>query len=206
MRVRYARALAAAQLVTLTQGFVLNPGQLISSQLGANFGGLGQSRTGNELYCCRAGHMSRGTESLTRRRIRRENSVASPHATVNPPPESTSFTSNAVISEVENSENAGKHCAGDARGDLLLLATVPLVWGTYAPSVKYMYDLGEEFSPPGLVFNLGSYLVSALTLTGAAWIYSARNLDGEHVPLVCKTYVKLMMPIKRLCTAFPLYI
>lgn len=52
------------------------------------------------------------------------------------------------------------------RGGLLLLSTVPLVWGTYAPSVKYLYQMGD--SPPGLLFNFACYVVSVLTFTAVA--------------------------------------
>lgn len=51
------------------------------------------------------------------------------------------------------------------RGGLLLLCTVPLVWGTYGPSVKFLYQMGE--SPPGLLFNFACYVVSLLTLAAA---------------------------------------
>eukprot|EP00903_Cladosiphon_okamuranus_P011719 g11021.t1 len=52
------------------------------------------------------------------------------------------------------------------RGGLLLLATVPLVWGTYGPSVKLMYQMGE--SPPGLLFNFACYAVSVMTFAAVA--------------------------------------
>ncbi|CAN0596829.1 unnamed protein product, partial [Ectocarpus sp. 12 AP-2014] len=52
------------------------------------------------------------------------------------------------------------------RSGLLVLATVPLVWGTYAPSVKYLYQMGE--SPPGLLFNFACYVVSVLTFAAVA--------------------------------------
>lgn len=62
------------------------------------------------------------------------------------------------------------------RSGLLLLSTVPLVWGTYAPSVKYLYQMGE--STPGLVFNFACYAVSVLTLAVVAGISSARKRKG----------------------------
>lgn len=52
------------------------------------------------------------------------------------------------------------------RGGLLLLATVPLVWGTYGPSVKLLYQMGE--SPPGLLFNFACYAVSVMTFAAVA--------------------------------------
>ena len=62
------------------------------------------------------------------------------------------------------------------RSGLLLLSTVPLVWGTYAPSVKYLYQMGE--STPGLVFNLACYGVSVLTLAVVAGISNATKRKG----------------------------
>lgn len=70
--------------------------------------------------------------------------------------------------------------------DLLLLSTVPLVWGTYGPSVKYLYQMGEP--TPGLVFNLGCYVVSVLTLGMVAWINNARSRrrgETSSVPSHC---------------------
>lgn len=59
------------------------------------------------------------------------------------------------------------------RGGLLLLATVPLVWGTYSPTVKYLYQAGE--SPPGLLFNFACYAVSVLTFAAVAGLNNART-------------------------------
>lgn len=68
---------------------------------------------------------------------------------------------------------------------LLLLTTVPLVWGTYAPSVKYLYEWRGDsiLSPPGLVFNFACYSVSALTLAGVFWFDHLRRRWGEA--LIC---------------------
>ena len=66
----------------------------------------------------------------------------------------------------------------DRRG-FILLATVPLVWGTYGPSVKYLYQMGD--STPGLFFNLSCYLVSAAFLTAIAWVNDARRHRGERL-------------------------
>lgn len=62
------------------------------------------------------------------------------------------------------------------RSGLLLLATVPLVWGTYAPSVKYLYQAAEAV--PGLVFNFGCYLVSVLTFAVVALINQSATRKG----------------------------
>lgn len=67
---------------------------------------------------------------------------------------------------------------GTDRRGLLLLATVPLVWGTYGPSVKYLYQMGE--STPALLFNFGCYFVSAASLAAVAWFNDARRSGGER--------------------------
>ena len=46
---------------------------------------------------------------------------------------------------------------------ILILLTVPLAWGTYAPVVKYMYN-NMEPSMPGFIFSAGYYIDAALTL------------------------------------------
>lgn len=46
---------------------------------------------------------------------------------------------------------------------LLVLLTVPLSWGTYAPIVKSIYEM--EVPIPGLVFSAGYYLIAAITLS-----------------------------------------
>lgn len=66
----------------------------------------------------------------------------------------------------------GKNIRSERSG-LLVLATVPLVWGTYAPSVKYLYQMGE--SPPGLLFNFACYVVSVLTFAAVASLNTARR-------------------------------
>lgn len=66
------------------------------------------------------------------------------------------------------------------RSGLLLLATVPLVWGTYGPSVKLMYQMGE--SPPGLLFNFACYAVSVMTFAAVA---SFNRAKGHRAAGVC---------------------
>lgn len=65
------------------------------------------------------------------------------------------------------------------RRGLLLLSTVPLVWGTYAPSVKYLYQMGD--SPPGLLFNFACYVVSVLTFTAVASFNKSQRTTGVCV-------------------------
>jgi len=44
----------------------------------------------------------------------------------------------------------------------LVLLTVPLSWGTYAPVVKYVYEMDPP--TPGFVFSAGYYAIASLTL------------------------------------------
>lgn len=79
----------------------------------------------------------------------------------------------------EKSTSPNRKSIGDTdRKGLLILATVPLVWGTYGPSVKYLYQMGE--STPALLFNFGCYLVSAASLAAVAWFNNARRSGGER--------------------------
>lgn len=54
---------------------------------------------------------------------------------------------------------------------ILVLLTVPLSWGTYAPVVKYVYEMDPPV--PGFVFSAGYYLIASVTLTllavGMSW-------------------------------------
>ena len=72
------------------------------------------------------------------------------------------------------------------RSGLLVLSTVPLVWGTYGPSVKYLYQMGE--STPGLVFNFACYAVSVLTLAAVAGINNARKREGGFELSTCNMH------------------
>lgn len=115
------------------------------------------------------------------RLFRGRSSTVAVRATVAPSPDPTSSVGDATVASSDKREEEREYGAHSARRGLLVLASVPLVWGTYAPSVKYMYEMGEDLSPPGLLFNFACYLVSALALAGAAWVNSVRVLDGEQI-------------------------
>ena len=65
---------------------------------------------------------------------------------------------------------------------ILILLTVPLAWGTYAPVVKYMYN-NMEPSMPGFIFSAGYYIVAALTL-GILSSLSAADDDRDSIVVV----------------------
>lgn len=83
-----------------------------------------------------------------------------------------------------SSSSSSSHSKGlTERRGLLLLSTVPLVWGTYAPSVKYLYQMGD--SPPGLLFNFACYVVSVLTFTAVAGFNKKQRTTGVCVGVSC---------------------
>ena len=57
--------------------------------------------------------------------------------------------------------------SGTAVPDALVLALVPIIWGSYGPVVKGLYAAPDVVAPPPLVFNLLSYVVSFAALTAA---------------------------------------
>ena len=67
--------------------------------------------------------------------------------------------------------------------NLIVLASVPAVWGTYAPALKNLYS-SAELTPPGFLFNFFSYSVSVLTLSGIPWLLQSRGLisGAQEIP------------------------
>jgi hypothetical protein len=63
---------------------------------------------------------------------------------------------------------------------IAVLAAVPVLWGTYTPSVKYMSALGSAVQPPGLIFNAACYVISGFALWASIAVAAAgRKLTGE---------------------------
>lgn len=62
---------------------------------------------------------------------------------------------------------------------LLVLVTVPLSWGTYAPVVKYVYDM--EVPVPGFVFSACYYMIAAITLSFLSFVSMKRNSNIELI-------------------------
>lgn len=63
---------------------------------------------------------------------------------------------------------------------ILILLTVPLAWGTYAPVVKYMYDRMEP-PVPGFVFSAGYYLVASGVLSALNWWTRGDEFSGDEM-------------------------
>eukprot|EP00979_Chaetoceros_neogracilis_P013838 scaffold4124_cov267-Chaetoceros_neogracile.AAC.22 len=77
------------------------------------------------------------------------------------------FTENNNKQSALNSLTTGESNDGKDKSDRLLgisvLLTVPLSWGTYAPVVKYVYEMNPPL--PGFVFSAGYYMIASFTLT-----------------------------------------
>lgn len=84
------------------------------------------------------------------------------------------------------------------RGGLLLLATVPLVWGTYGPSVKLLYQMGE--SPPGLLFNFACYAVSVMTFAAVAGFSKVKGKRPGESCVYRSNYIYIVLYMYRSCT------
>ena len=67
----------------------------------------------------------------------------------------------------ESADTAGPTVSGNVVPDALVLALVPVIWGSYGPVVKGLYAAPDVVAPPPLVFNLLSYVVSFAALTAA---------------------------------------
>ncbi len=76
--------------------------------------------------------------------------------------------------ENANPLNENNHENNRALGVLVLL-TVPFAWGTYAPVVKYVYEMDPPV--PGFVFSGGYYLIAALTLSILAFLQNKFRSD-----------------------------
>lgn len=84
-----------------------------------------------------------------------------------------------VLATKTDSQQQQKQQQQDAGGllGLLVLATVPIVWGSYAPVVKSMYDLDPPV--PGFVFS-ASYLAVA-ALSSLAILYSSSEEQPQII-------------------------
>jgi hypothetical protein len=65
---------------------------------------------------------------------------------------------------------------------IAVLAAVPVLWGTYTPSIKYMSALGNAVQPPGLIFNAACYVISGVALwTSIAVAAASRKPTGQYM-------------------------
>ncbi len=65
---------------------------------------------------------------------------------------------------------------------ILVLLTVPLAWGTYAPVVKFVYEMDPPV--PGFVFSGGYYMIAAFTLSLLSYLqhrFSSASLQKDSI-------------------------
>ena len=69
---------------------------------------------------------------------------------------------------------------GNKSLQVAVLAAVPVLWGTYTPSVKFMSALDAAVQPPGLIFNAACYVISGAALWASIAVAAAsKKLTGE---------------------------
>ncbi len=71
---------------------------------------------------------------------------------------------------------------------ILVLLTVPLSWGTYAPVVKYVYEMEPPL--PGFVFSAGYYAIASVTLTFLAFMMNWKNESRNSNSIIDNTDAK----------------
>lgn len=80
---------------------------------------------------------------------------------------------------------------------MLVLLTVPLAWGTYAPVVKYVYEMDPPV--PGFVFSTAYYLIasaSLLTLMSISSASSTTTNTDEEQPDASAENESMSLPIQ----------
>lgn len=80
-----------------------------------------------------------------------------------------------ILNGADDMQNSNSRPNDKLLGVLVLL-TVPLSWGTYAPVVKYVYEIDPPL--PGFVFSAGYYLIASITLTLLIIIKSWKEKGG----------------------------
>ena len=88
-------------------------------------------------------------------------------------------TSTSLASTPSSTSSSSEKELDDRALGILVLLTVPFAWGTYAPVVKYVYEMDPPV--PGLVFSAGYYIVAAITLTGLnIFMNEKQREDGKE--------------------------
>ena len=112
------------------------------------------------------------------------------HRHLPPPSHSASLSakSTALTTTVlrSSSQTDGEFTAPSAKEKalgVLVLLTVPLAWGTYAPVVKYVYEMDPPV--PGFVFSAAYYLIASASLL-TLMAMSSTNTDEEDPSDVSK--------------------
>lgn len=79
------------------------------------------------------------------------------------------------LSEEDNPMDIG---GPDRTAGLLVLASVPLAWGTYGPVVKYLYEV--QPAVPGIVFSSAYYIVASVVLNALSCFSSSKNEESSE--------------------------
>lgn len=91
--------------------------------------------------------------------------------------DTSSSNNEGTIAEQKNNRNFRYPNDNQRLIGILVLLTVPLSWGTYAPVVKYVYEMNPP--TPGFVFSAGYYFIASLTLVTLSSMRSFRNVGCE---------------------------
>ena len=101
-----------------------------------------------------------------------------------PSPNVKTTTTRSTLSSSSSSQIDGEFTPPSAKEKalgVLVLLTVPLAWGTYAPVVKYVYEMDPPV--PGFVFSTAYYLIaSASLLTLMSISSSSTTITDEERP------------------------
>lgn len=86
-----------------------------------------------------------------------------------------SLGSDVKVNDDDDNDNNNRR--KDKLLGILVLLTVPLSWGTYAPVVKYVYEMDPPL--PGFVFSAGYYLIASITLTFLSVIMAWKDKNAD---------------------------
>ena len=81
------------------------------------------------------------------------------------------------LSEVSEEDNPLEQGGADRTAGLLVLASVPLAWGTYGPVVKYVYEV--QPAVPGIVFSAAYYIVASVVLNTLSALSNAKKEESS---------------------------
>lgn len=133
------------------------------------------------FLCCR---LPRGRPLSVSRRPPDSNASSSSPKTLASPntvvPTPSKFLELEDVGAPSDREEAAVLTADRTRG-LLILLSVPVVWGTYAPAVRYLYAVSDP-PLPGLIFSAAYYSLASATLSIVAATFSNIDDSSRNVP------------------------
>lgn len=85
----------------------------------------------------------------------------------------------ALSNTPDKNQNLGDPVPGTG---LVVLCSVPLVWGTYVPIVRLLYEVDPPI--PGFLFSVCYFFISAVTTIALSGILKQRNDEGtDSIPI-----------------------